>query len=63
MRPAKFCYPALHWVYLMYYDKNPEITRFYIQCELCNEEFDLFDTIVVPAKCDSRESTPHYFHI
>ena len=58
----KFFYPFLQWLHLMYRDKNPYIVC--LMCELCSEPFELFESIVLPLECTSRNGDvkPHYFH-
>ena len=38
-----------------------------MRCQLCHETFNLFDTIVLPLACESRnlqtDAKPHYFHV
>ena len=65
MKLDKFFYPAFQWFHLMYKDRNPALVH--QECQLCNESFELFDVIVLPLQCLSREEglnvKPHYFHI
>ena len=64
MKLDKFLYPASQWFHLMYIDKNPVLDH--EECQLCNEPFELFDAIVLPIQCCSREDDkikPHFFHI
>ena len=54
------------WAYIMYRDKNPIMQ--YLRCQLCNESFNIFETIVLQPKCELRENDdegvePHYFHV
>ena len=65
MKLDKFFYPFSQWLHLMYRDRNPFLIR--LECQLCNEPFELFDTIVLPLQCRAREENldvkPHCFHI
>ena len=65
MKLDKFFYPFRQFLHLMYRDRNPFLIR--LECQLCNEPFELFDTIVLPLQCLSREENlnvkPHCFHI